>query len=94
MAASATTQDSAETSGTSGAPGRGRTWVPGWFSDEGGGAAGRGAPGSASVSAVAGLCAAASSPAAQTAEQVRAARVTAEREAAVRNENPIVIPQT
>lgn len=43
--ASATTQDSAETLGTRGAPARGRTWVPGRYSSEGCGAAAFGPPG-------------------------------------------------
>lgn len=89
--ASATSHDSAEmSSGTSGAPARSRTCVPGRYS--GGGcceAAGLGAPGSVWARAAAGLGARASAPTAQTMEQDTAAR-----EAMALGENPMVIPPT
>jgi len=88
--ASATSHDSAETSsGTSGAPARSRTCVPGRYSGGGCEAAGLGAPGSVWARAAAGLGARASAPTAQTTEQETAAR-----QAMALGENPMVIPPT
>lgn len=87
LRASATSHDSADTCGTSGAPARGRTCVPGWCSREGCGAATRGPPGargSAPARAATAAGASASRPAAQIAQVDTTAREV----------NPIVIPQT
>lgn len=82
--ASATSHDSADTFGTSGAPARGRTCVPDRYSGGGCNAVGFGAPGSTPVRATAGLGTRASAPTTQRAEQ----------EPTMRDENLIVIPDT
>ncbi len=84
---SATSHESAETSGTPGTPARARIWVPERYSRAGCGVAARGTPGgegSAPVCPAAAAGANASRPTAQSAEAARAAREV----------NPIVIPQT
>lgn len=78
LPASATSHDSAETYGTPGAPGCGRTWVPERYRSDGCGTAALGRPGGAG-SATAGISA--STPAAHRAQV----------EAATREESPIII---
>lgn len=83
MPASATTHDNAETSrGSRGAPARSRAWVPGRYSSRVSVAAG--VTGSAPVRADAGTGASASTPVTHSAQQ----------EAATREKNLMVIPQT
>ncbi|MDH6622682.1 hypothetical protein M2271_000469 [Streptomyces sp. LBL] len=85
--ASATSHDSAETSGSLGTPARARTCVPGRYSRAGCGTAARGPP---SVSASAPVRAAA----AAGARASRPATQSAQVDTAAREGNPIVIPQT
>lgn len=81
--ASATSHDSADTSrGSRGAPERSRAWVPVRYSSRVSVAVG--VPGSAAVRADAGTGASASTPVTDSAQQ----------EAAIREENLMVIPQT
>ncbi|CAM5264513.1 hypothetical protein SGLAM104S_01240 [Streptomyces glaucescens] len=84
--ASATSQDRAERSGSSGASARGRTWVPGRYSSDGRGAAAGppGAPGSAAARAV---IVAGARPRTPTRQKPQVATV-------IRDENPIVIQAT
>ncbi|GEJ98743.1 hypothetical protein TNCT1_10200 [Streptomyces sp. 1-11] len=87
LSASATSQDSAETAGTSGAPRWGLTCVPEWLSRDGGGTVVRG-PGGAGSPA---RCAA------EAAAGARARTPAAHREQAVtatRRENPVIIRST
>lgn len=87
LRASATTHDSADTSGTRGVPGCGRACVPDWYSRAGDTAGVRGllgAPGPEPVCAAAVAGASASSPVMHSAQAG-----TANREG-----NPIVIPQS
>lgn len=85
--ASATTHDSADTSGTRGAPRCGRTWVPDWYSASGEAAAASGPPGAAGSEPV---CAAAVAGAHTRSPVMHSAQV----ETANREGNPIVIPQS
>ncbi|KUM86830.1 hypothetical protein AQI94_19385 [Streptomyces pseudovenezuelae] len=84
LRASATTHDSADTSGTRGTPGCGRTWTPGRYRRAGAAAAGGGAPGSEPVRAAAVAGANTSSPVMHSAQA----------ETATREGNPIVILQS
>ncbi|KFG02436.1 hypothetical protein IQ62_02000 [Streptomyces scabiei] len=92
LSASATSHDTAEMSwGARGAPGRGRTCVPGRYRDGGSCAAlASRAPAPMRRPAPSGFVTTARAPSAQTAEQQRAARATR----GTRDENPMVIPQT
>ncbi|MGX1372134.1 hypothetical protein RKD19_007493 [Streptomyces canus] len=85
--ASATTHESADTSGTRGAPRCGRTWTPGRYRRAGDADAGGGAPGAPGSEPV---CAAAVAGARTSSPVTHSAQV----ETATREGNPIVIPQS
>ncbi|KUN41549.1 hypothetical protein AQJ30_01800 [Streptomyces longwoodensis] len=88
LSASATSHDSADSGGTAGAPGRGRTCTPGWCSSPGAGAAPGPPPGAGSATRGAATAAGprASTPAVQSAQADTVVRDTNDRE-----EDPIFI---
>jgi hypothetical protein len=87
LRASATTHDSADTSGTLGTPGCGRTWMPERYSRVGEAAAAGGAPGAPGSEP-------GSAAAAAEANTSRPVVHRAQAETAIREGKPIVIPQS